>query len=53
MLILREGELSVDYLDDCASPVVVLAHSSVSANQQRRRLVAALRLTYRPVARWA
>ena len=50
MLILREGELSVDYLDVCAGPAVVLAYSSVSANQQRRRLVAALRPTYRCAA---
>ena len=50
MPILREGELSVDYLDDGAGPAVVLVHSSVSGNKQWRRLVAALRPTYRCVA---
>ena len=38
MPILRESKLSVDYLDDCASPAVVLVHSSVSGNKQWRRL---------------
>ena len=46
MPILREGELSVDYLDDGADPAVVLVHSSVSGNKQWRRLVAALRPIY-------
>ena len=50
MPILREGELSVDYLDDGAGPAVVLVHSSVSGNKQWRRLVEALRPTYRCVA---
>ena len=47
---LCEGELSVDYLDDGAGPAVVLVHSSVSGNKQWRRLVEALRPTYRCVA---
>lgn len=34
MPILRKGDLSVDYLDDGAGPVVVLVHSSVSGNKQ-------------------
>lgn len=50
MPILRKGELSVDYLDDGVGPVVVLLHSSVSGNKQWRRLVEALRPTYRCVA---
>ena len=50
MPILREGELSVDYLDDGAGPAVVLVHSSVSGNKQWRRLVEALRPTYRCLA---
>jgi len=49
MPILREGGLSVDYLDDGAGPAVVLVHSSVSRNKQWRRLVAPLPPTYRPV----
>ena len=31
MSILREGELSVDYLNDGAGPAVVLVHRSVPA----------------------
>jgi len=50
MPILREGALSVDYLDDGAGPAVVLVHSSVSGNKQWRRLVEALRPTYRCLA---
>ncbi len=50
MPILREGELSVDYLDDGAGPAVVLVHSSVSGNKQWKRLVEALRPAYRCVA---
>ena len=38
MPILREGELSVDYLDDGVGRVVKLPHSSVSGNKQWRRL---------------
>src|SRR5687767_11993519 len=47
MPILYKGELSVDYLDDGAGPAVVLVHSSVSGNKQWRRLIEALRPSYR------
>ena len=50
MPMLREGDLSVDYLDDGAGPAVVLVHSSVSGNKQWKRLVEALRPAYRCVA---
>jgi pimeloyl-ACP methyl ester carboxylesterase len=50
MPILHRGDLSVDYLDDGTGPAVVLIHSSVSGNKQWRRLIEALRPTYRCIA---
>ena len=47
MPILREGELSVDCLDDGTGPAVMLVYCSVSKNKKWRRFVEALRPAYR------
>jgi len=50
MPVLSKGSLEIDYTDDGQGPVVLLIHSSVSANQQWRALTDALKDRYRVLA---
>ncbi|WP_163576812.1 alpha/beta fold hydrolase [Halomonas faecis] len=50
MPVLSKGRLKIDYTDDGQGPVVVLVHSSVSANRQWRALTEALKDRYRVLA---
>lgn len=50
MPVISKGSLKIDYTDDGQGPVVVLIHSSVSANRQWRALTEALKDRYRVLA---
>lgn len=47
MPVLSKGTLKIDYTDDGQGPLVILIHSSVSANRQWRALTDALKNHYR------